>query len=244
MTSGDGDLLTIGSFALLSGLSIPALRHYDDAGVLLPADVDAATSYRRYRRQQLPLARAIRLLRSVDLPLAEVVSFLRSFDDATLHDLLLAHRDRLKSRADDIAQLLTRTDQLLEKGVTMTDLTTTARVAEVSLYVTDADRAAAFYRDVFDVEFATDEHGGPEHYHASFGSWPGDDFFMFTVWPASAGTESTTHMGFVVQDLDATWARAIKAGADAVAPPADTGGMPRNARFRDTGGNHIILYQA
>lgn len=41
--------MTIGRFAQLSGLSIHALRHYDDVGLLEPAVVDAATGYRRYR---------------------------------------------------------------------------------------------------------------------------------------------------------------------------------------------------
>jgi hypothetical protein len=37
------DLLSIDNFALVSGLSIHALRHYDDVGVLKPAWVDPAT---------------------------------------------------------------------------------------------------------------------------------------------------------------------------------------------------------
>jgi DNA-binding transcriptional MerR regulator len=42
-----GDLLSIGVFALVSGLSINALRHYDDLGLLRPAVVDPLTGYRR-----------------------------------------------------------------------------------------------------------------------------------------------------------------------------------------------------
>ena len=34
------DLLTIGRFARLSGLSVGALRHYDDLDVLRPAAID------------------------------------------------------------------------------------------------------------------------------------------------------------------------------------------------------------
>ena len=241
MSTGD-DELGIGGFALLSGLSIPALRRYHDSGVLVPSSVDPSTGYRRYTTDQLPAARAIRLLRSVDLPLVDVVAYPEDPDDDTLRSLLEGHRDRLRERAEDVARLLTRTDHLLTKGVSMTDLQTTARVAEVTLHVRDVDAAAAFYRTVFDVEFAADEHDSPVHYHASFGEWPGDDFFMFTLWPA-AGPDEVTHLGFVVRDLDAAWARAEKAGAEQVAAPADTGGMPRNARLRDPSGNHLILYQ-
>jgi DNA-binding transcriptional MerR regulator len=37
----DDELLTIGRFAHLTGLSQHALRHYDDVGLLVPAVVDA-----------------------------------------------------------------------------------------------------------------------------------------------------------------------------------------------------------
>lgn len=242
MTAGDNDL-SIGGFSLLSGLSIPALRRYHESGVLRPSSVDPATGYRRYGTDQLPAARAIRLLRSIDLPLGEVVAYLEHPDGDMLRRLLQGHRDRLKERAEEVAQLLTRTDHLLAKGVTMTDLQTTARVAEVTIHASDLDAAAAFYQAVFDVEFVSDEHNGPAHYHASFGEWPGDNFFMFTLWPAGDPGNDVAHVGFVVSDLDATWMRAEKAGADLVSPPADTGGMPRNARLRDPSGNHLILYQ-
>ena len=48
--------MTIGRFAQLSGLSIHALRHYDDVGLLEPAVVDAETGYRRYQRGQIQRA--------------------------------------------------------------------------------------------------------------------------------------------------------------------------------------------
>ena len=37
------DLLPIGAFARLSGLTIKALRHYDEIGLLRPAEVDERT---------------------------------------------------------------------------------------------------------------------------------------------------------------------------------------------------------
>ena len=38
------NVLRIGEFARLSGLSIGALRHYDDVGLLVPAPVDVSSS--------------------------------------------------------------------------------------------------------------------------------------------------------------------------------------------------------
>ena len=45
------DLLPIGRFARLTGLSVGALRHYDELDILRPAEVDRFTGYRRYRRE-------------------------------------------------------------------------------------------------------------------------------------------------------------------------------------------------
>jgi len=59
----------IGAFAMASGLSINALRHYDEIGILRPAQVDPVTGYRRYHPDQLAQARLICSLRAVDLPI-------------------------------------------------------------------------------------------------------------------------------------------------------------------------------
>ena len=68
----EGTTLGIGAFARLSGISIPRLRRYHEAGLLVPADVDGATGYRTYRRAQLMQARALRRLRRADLPIQEL----------------------------------------------------------------------------------------------------------------------------------------------------------------------------
>ena len=66
-----GDLIPIGRFARLVGLSIGALRHYDELGLLHPADVDRFTGYRRYRPEQLDTARAIARLRDREGPIED-----------------------------------------------------------------------------------------------------------------------------------------------------------------------------
>jgi DNA-binding transcriptional MerR regulator len=71
-TEADGPLLSIGVFARRSRLSLKALRLYDRLGVLVPADVDQDTGYRRYRESQLLTARLVATLRRLDMPLAQV----------------------------------------------------------------------------------------------------------------------------------------------------------------------------
>jgi len=45
-------LMTIGRFSRLTGLSVKALRHYDELGLLRPAAVDGQTGYRSYSSAQ------------------------------------------------------------------------------------------------------------------------------------------------------------------------------------------------
>ena len=46
-------MLKIGDFSKLSRVSIRMLRHYDDIGLLKPAEIDEFTGYRYYHEQQL-----------------------------------------------------------------------------------------------------------------------------------------------------------------------------------------------
>jgi len=70
-TGGKTDrLLSIGEFSRRSRLSPKALRMYDRRGLLVPAEVDEANGYRRYRESQLETARLVVLLRRLDMPLA------------------------------------------------------------------------------------------------------------------------------------------------------------------------------
>ncbi len=88
------DLLSIGRFARLSGLSIGALRHYHEQGVLSPARIDPGTRYRSYQRAQLDEARLLARLRELGLSLPEVRDFLAA-DQAERSRRLAAHRASL-----------------------------------------------------------------------------------------------------------------------------------------------------
>jgi DNA-binding transcriptional MerR regulator len=70
--AGTDPLLSIGTFARRSRLSMKALRLYDRLGLLAPTHVDEGSGYRWYRESQLPTARLVALLRRLDMPLARV----------------------------------------------------------------------------------------------------------------------------------------------------------------------------
>lgn len=96
----DDDLLSIGRFARLAGVSVGALRHYDELDLLQPADVDRFTSYRRYRRDQLETARTIARLRELEVPLDEIRAVLAMDDPAEQRRRLAAHRARIEARTN------------------------------------------------------------------------------------------------------------------------------------------------
>jgi len=72
----DPDRLVIGRFARLTGLSVGALRHYDELDLLRPAFVDRETGYRSYRSEQLEAARTIVRLRDLEVPLETIRAYL------------------------------------------------------------------------------------------------------------------------------------------------------------------------
>ncbi|WP_127497922.1 MerR family transcriptional regulator [Actinoplanes solisilvae] len=105
----------IGEVARASGLSVSALRFYDTAGVLVPAEVDPATGYRRYRDDQVRAARLIAGLRRVGMPVAEIAEAVRDLNDpASVRRRLDAHRRRLEDGLADAQRELLRIHTLLD----------------------------------------------------------------------------------------------------------------------------------
>ena len=74
-------MLKIGEFSKLSRISIRMLRHYDEIGLLKPAEIDRFTDYRYYREDQLPKAGRIAALKDMGFSLADIVRILEVYDD-------------------------------------------------------------------------------------------------------------------------------------------------------------------
>jgi DNA-binding transcriptional MerR regulator len=95
------DLLSIGSFSRMTFLTVKALRHYHDAGLLAPASIDPHSGYRYYRLDQVPTARLIRRLRDLDLPVDEVREVLAAPDEATRNRVIVAHLERMSRQLQE-----------------------------------------------------------------------------------------------------------------------------------------------
>jgi len=100
-------LLSIGAFSRLTGLSIKALRLYDAARILRPAEVDGGNGYRRYRLAQIVEAQRILALRQMGMPLVEVRR--GPADRASLEAL----RDTLETQMESLASQLAAVNEAL-----------------------------------------------------------------------------------------------------------------------------------
>lgn len=112
-TEGSAVLLPIGRFALATGLSVKALRHYAEIGLLPPDRVDEHTGYRYYGLRQIRQGAAIVRLRGLDVPLAEIARLLNS-DDATVRERLATHRQLLAERLRLTQESLAALDRIIE----------------------------------------------------------------------------------------------------------------------------------
>jgi DNA-binding transcriptional MerR regulator/effector-binding domain-containing protein len=97
--------LTIGAFARRSLLSPKALRLYDRQGLLVPAEVDPASRYRRYRESQIGDARLIARLRRLEMPLAVIAEVMAASPDRR-SDRLVEWWDAIERRMGGQRELL------------------------------------------------------------------------------------------------------------------------------------------
>ena len=91
-------MLKIGDFSKLSRVSIRMLRHYDDIGLMKPAETDAFTGYRYYREDQLLVIGRITALKDMGFALADIIRILEIYDDREKLDAFLSSREEELSR--------------------------------------------------------------------------------------------------------------------------------------------------
>ncbi|HEX4216660.1 MAG TPA: Clp protease N-terminal domain-containing protein [Candidatus Dormibacteraeota bacterium] len=136
MTVRAASLLGIGEFARRTGLSIKQLRSYHRVGLLVPAEIDDRTGYRRYASGQVQVAVVIARLRSVELSLADVARLLSDPSPDAVGRTLAVHREVLGARIDSARVALARLDRILQEETAMA-----SRSADRNLWARFSDSA-------------------------------------------------------------------------------------------------------
>lgn len=108
-------MMSIGRFADATGLTVKALRHYDEIGLLTPAHVDPENGYRYYQPAQVEEAVTIRRLRALELPLDEIRSLLHADADA-FRTGLAAHGYHVAAETHDRQMLLIELAAIVDGG--------------------------------------------------------------------------------------------------------------------------------
>jgi DNA-binding transcriptional MerR regulator len=100
-------MFTIGDFARHGRVSVRMLRHYDAIGLLRPAEVDPASSYRFYEASQLARLNRIVALKDLGFTLGQVRAILdEQVSAAELRGMLRLRQAELQSRiAADASRL-------------------------------------------------------------------------------------------------------------------------------------------
>ncbi len=120
------------------------------------------------------------------------------------------------------------------------------------LVVPDGAAAIAFYRDAFGAEEIGERFSGPEGELIHAEVRIGDSVVMITeeagdggpaTLPQSLGGAVSAIMATYWEDVDAAWARAVKAGAEVLYPLADQFYGDRAGRLRDRFGQQWTMSQ-
>ncbi|MFE6736007.1 MerR family transcriptional regulator [Microbacterium sp. NPDC057650] len=100
------DAITIGELSVRTGVSVRALRHYEQHDLI--AAVRTTAGHRRFAPSTVEDVRRIRLFLDAGMPLAAVAQVVECFvdDGARLHacvaDALRAHLDVVQQRIDEL----------------------------------------------------------------------------------------------------------------------------------------------
>lgn len=96
-------MFSIGEFARLGDVSVRTLRHYDEIGLLRPAQVDPVTGYRGYSPGQLGQLNRIIALKELGLSLTQARRLLDGITLDELRGMLILRRAQLEHEVEEAA---------------------------------------------------------------------------------------------------------------------------------------------
>ncbi|QHS24021.1 MerR family transcriptional regulator [Virgibacillus sp. MSP4-1] len=114
--------MKVKELAEIAGISVRTLHHYDEIGLLTPAQKNAA-GYRIYSEKDLSRLQQILFFRELDFPLKKIKEIMNR-PDFDREEALLMHRKMLEEKRRRLDQMIRTIDRTIqnEKGeITMSD---------------------------------------------------------------------------------------------------------------------------
>jgi DNA-binding transcriptional MerR regulator len=144
--------LSIGDFSRMTHLSVKALRHYHEVGLLAPADIDRETGYRSYALSQVATAQVIRRFRDLGMPIEQVKAILAATDVAERNSLIVGHLKQMESSLEHTQAIVASLRTLLEESPSPISIEYRSvpafRVAAISSVI-DASNIGAWFLESF-----------------------------------------------------------------------------------------------
>lgn len=110
-----GNLIKIGTFAILNNLSVQTLRYYEEIQLLQPAYVDPFTHYRYYDLLQCPIIDSIQSLKECGFSLNDIKEFLHESNNnrymveklTKKKTSLLNEKEKIEKQINDVDNFIT-----------------------------------------------------------------------------------------------------------------------------------------
>ena len=106
--------LAIGDFARATHVTVKALRHYHEIGLLPPVAIDPESGYRYYAADQISRAQFIRRLRELDMPLSEIQAALDAPTAAGRDRTISDHLRRMEQELERTREVVSSLHDLLQ----------------------------------------------------------------------------------------------------------------------------------
>ena len=140
-------MFSIGEFARLGTVSVRTLRHYDEIGLLRPAQVDAESGYRCYSPAQLGQLHRIVALKELGLSLAQVRQLVTGITAEELRGMLVLRRAQLEQEVEacrnQLLEVEARLSYIAREGTMPADDITVKKIPAMGV-VAIAGSAPAF----------------------------------------------------------------------------------------------------
>lgn len=186
---------TVRQVAEMAGISVRALHHYDQIGLLKPAHI-GANGYRYYGREEMLRLQQILIHRELGIPLADIGAILDDPGFSRL-DALASQRARIAAEAERYAEMLMTIDR------TIADLKGESAMQDAQLYtgIVDPQKQAEYEKWLVDT-YGPDMAGRIEESRAAMAAQPEGAMqaAMADLRPIEQGLAEAMRRGAAPQD--------------------------------------------